>query len=106
MIDRDKTPLPTTIDEVANLLLDDLSLYHQTIMTNLIGIDYIIFAKCVGSYISDEFKIYSTNTGLLKSCMEYAKPDETDPAKIILRRMKEIANQIEVDEEGIVHIME
>jgi hypothetical protein len=80
---------PRTVDEAAQLLLSDLLVQHLQTLSQMAEGDFEVLCERVTPYLIDEFKLWQGNDALLDSCFTRTS-DETDPARIILNRVKEI----------------
>ena len=84
-------PLPSTVDQVVELIYHDISLRDKVIMAQLSENEldssvYLAMAKT----IRREFGLYSGNTNLLSSCSSYLgrKYDAyEDPAMVIIKEL-------------------
>lgn len=88
MIDRKKTP--KTVNEAAELLLSDLLMQHLRTLSNMTDEDFNMLCDKVAPHLIKEFKLWEGNAELLDSCFSRTDIDETDPARIILTRVKQI----------------
>ncbi len=86
---RHKTP--QTVDEAARLILSDLLVQHLQTLSHMTDNDFNFLCERVTPYLIDEFQLWQGNDALLDSCFERNK-HETDPARIILNRIKEISS--------------
>lgn len=83
--------LPSTVDEVVELLFEDISLRDKVVMAQMSESEleasvYLVLAKI----IRKEFGLYSGNKRLLRSCRSYlgGKYDNfEDPAMIIVKEL-------------------
>ncbi len=80
---------PQTVDEAAQMLLSDLLIQHLQSLSQMSEADFEVMCEGVTPYLIDEFKLWQGNNALLDSCFS-RNSDETDPARIILNRLKEI----------------
>ncbi len=81
---------PTTVDEVAELLISDLMASEVEKLSLMEEKEFLALYREVATIILEEFKIWTGNHELLHSCfkeIEASGPD-VDPALIILRRVK------------------
>ncbi len=83
--------IPKTIDEAAELLISELSVKHQEILSNLDDDDFDLFYQSVAKYILDNFALWSGNDALLHACYRFDPTGESalEPAKVILNRLRE-----------------
>jgi hypothetical protein len=90
MIEKKSDPqAPRTVDEAAQLLLSDLLIQHLQTLSQMAEADFEVLCERVTPYLIDEYKLWQGNDALLDSCFT-RNSDETDPARIILNRVKEI----------------
>lgn len=82
--------IPKTVDEVADLLISDLLVYHREALALMTESQFDQLYQTVAPYILDEFRLWTGNEALLQSCLTETDPEdpETDPAVIILRKVK------------------
>ncbi len=80
---------PRTVDEAAQLILSDLLVQHLQALSQMAHSDFELLCERVTPYLIDEFKLWQGNDALLDSCLT-SNPEEADPARIILNRVKEI----------------
>jgi hypothetical protein len=86
--------LPSTVDQVVELLSQDMSLRDKVVMAQLSENEldssvYLAMAKI----IRKEFGLYSGNTVLLKSCCSYLGREYDayeDPAMVIMKELWKI----------------
>lgn len=83
---------PRSVDEAAELLLSDLLMQHLQTLSNMTETDFDLLCEKVSPYLVDEFKLWDGNYALLDSCFSKTDIDETDPARIILNRVKQMLN--------------
>jgi hypothetical protein len=81
---------PTTVDEVADLLVSDLMASEVEKLNLMEEKEFLALYREVATIILEEFKIWTGNDQLLHSCFEEIEASEpdVDPALIILRRVK------------------
>jgi hypothetical protein len=81
--------LPQTVDEVADLLISDLPPTQMATLSKMDENDFLRLYNSVAQYVLDEFRIWTGNDDLLKSCLDKVSDNNeaTDPAMIILRRV-------------------
>lgn len=82
--------LPKSVDEAAELLLSDLLIQHLKTLSNMAEKDFDSLCNRVTPYLIDEFKLWSGNNDLLDSCFTKSDNQETEPARIILNRVKQM----------------
>lgn len=82
--------MPHTVEEAAELLLSDLLMQHLHSLSKLSEPDFDRLCDNVAPYLIDEFKLWQGNDALLDSCYSQQDDEETDPARIILNRVKQI----------------
>lgn len=85
--------LPQSVEEAAELLIADLLIDHMDALSKLSSEEFEHVYDAVAPYLLKDFKVWSGNNALLNACIQ-ATTDEhyqgpTDPAKIILLRVKE-----------------
>lgn len=82
--------LPQTVDEVVDLLISDLLTFHREALVQMSENQFDRLYQTVAPYILSEFRLWTGNEALLRSCLEETDPEdpETDPAIIILRKVK------------------
>lgn len=80
---------PRTVDEAAQLILSDLLVQQLQALSQMAQCDFELLCERVAPYLIDEFKLWQGNDALLDSCFA-RNPNESDPARIILNRVKEI----------------
>jgi hypothetical protein len=91
MIDKNiKVAAPKSLDEAAELLLSDLLMQHLQTLSNMTDEDFDLLCERVTPYLIEEFKLWEGNYGLLDSCFSEPDTEETDPARIILNRVKQM----------------
>lgn len=91
MIDRNADPkLPKNVKEAAELLLSDLLMQHLQTLHHMSDEDFDHLCDRVSPYLVEEFKLWQGNDLLLDSCFSHFDGQETDPARIILNRVKEM----------------
>jgi hypothetical protein len=83
--------LPTTVDQVVELLSQDMSLRDKVIMAQLSEkeLDSAVYLE-MAKTIRKEFGLYSNNTDLLNSCCSYlGREYDTyeDPAMVIMKEL-------------------
>lgn len=81
---------PRSVDEAAELLLSDLLMQHLQTLSNMTETDFDMLCEKVSPYLMEEFKLWEGNHVLLDSCFSKTDTDETDPARIILNRVKQL----------------
>ena len=84
--------LPKNVDEAAELLLSDMLMQHLKALSNMSEQDFNLLCDRVAPYLIEEFKLWAGNEALLDSCFTRADIQETDPARIILNRVKQMLN--------------
>jgi hypothetical protein len=90
MIDRDTDrQTPQTVEEAAQLLLSDLLTQHLQVLSQMSKNEFEALCDSVTPYLIDEFRLWQGNDALLNSCLSH-DTEETDPARIILNKVKEI----------------
>lgn len=82
--------LPKSVDEAAELLLSDLLFQHLKTLSNMAEEEFDLLCDKVTPYLIDEFKLWSGNNDLLDSCFTKSDNPETEPARIILNRVKQM----------------
>jgi hypothetical protein len=82
--------VPRSVDEAAELLLSDLLMQHLQTLSNMTETDFDLLCEKVSPFLMEEFKLWDGNQALLDSCFSKTDIDETDPARIILNRVKQI----------------
>jgi hypothetical protein len=80
---------PRTVEEAAQLLLSDLLIQHLQALSQMSKNEFEDLCDRVTPYLIDEFGIWQGNDALLNSCLSH-DTHETDPARIILNKVKEI----------------
>ncbi|MEJ2156327.1 MAG: hypothetical protein P8X96_13395 [Desulfobacteraceae bacterium] len=91
MIDRNTDyKLPKNVKEAAELLLSDLLMQHLQTLYHMSDEDFDHLCDRVSPYLVEEFKLWQGNDLLLDSCFSNLDGQETDPARIILNRVKEM----------------
>jgi hypothetical protein len=81
---------PKSLDEAAELLLSDLLMQHLHTLSNMTEEDFDMLCNRVTPYLIEEFKLWEGNQVLLDSCFSQTDTEETDPARIILNRVKQM----------------
>jgi hypothetical protein len=81
---------PKSVDEAAELLLSDLLMQHLQTLSNMSEEDFDLLCERVTPYLIEEFKLWEGNDDLLDSCFSKPEIRETDPARIILNRVKQL----------------
>ncbi|MDJ0781267.1 MAG: hypothetical protein QNJ22_04810 [Desulfosarcinaceae bacterium] len=94
--------LPQTIDQAADLLIQDLLTDHIEAMSSLSDEEFESLYQGVAPFLIDEFRLWSGNDVLLAACIDecHACGESPDPARIILKRVVERIG----DTEGIIII--
>jgi hypothetical protein len=95
---KEKPALPRTVDEVADLLISDLMTMDIEHMSRLETEEFMLLYREVAAILLDEFKIWTGNDALLRSCIEeIGKVADAglDPAYIILKRVCEKLQEAE-----------
>jgi hypothetical protein len=90
MYEKPRMPsLPSTVDEVANLLISDLPPNEMATLSSMDENEFLRLYDTVAQYVLDEFRVWTGNDDLLASCLAKVSKGEsaTDPAMIILRRV-------------------
>lgn len=82
--------LPENVDEAAELLLSDLLVQHLQTLSNMSDEDFDCLCDRVSPYLAEEFRLWQGNELLLDSCYTNLDSQETDPARIILNRVKQM----------------
>ncbi len=85
--------LPHTVEEAAELLLSDLLLQHLHALSTMTESDFDHLCDQVAPYLIEEFRIWEGNHALLDSCFSQSDGEEVEPARIILKRVKEILHE-------------
>jgi hypothetical protein len=80
---------PQTVEEAAQLLLSDLLIQHLHALSQMSKSEFEELCDHVTPYLVDEFQLWQGNDALLNSCLSY-DAKESDPARIILKKVKEI----------------
>jgi hypothetical protein len=80
---------PRTVEEAAQLLLSDLLIQHLQALSQMSTIEFEDMCDRVTPYLIDEFRLWQGNDALLNSCLSHDS-QETDPAKVILNKVREI----------------
>ncbi len=85
---------PSTVNEAAEMLLSDLLIQHLHALSRMSEQEFELLCDHVTPYLIDEFKIWQGNDDLLASCYKQTETETecSDPARIILNRVKEILN--------------
>ena len=93
---------PKTVDEAAELLINDIPIDQRNILMKMEEEEFLGFYSTVAEYIIEDFKIWTGNEALLNSCFDWVGLDEEeiDPAMIILKRVREKLH----DTDGIIII--
>ncbi len=81
---------PKSVNEAAELLLSDLLMQHLQTLSNMTEEDFDLLCERVTPYLIEEFKLWEGNDDLLNSCFAKTDTEETDPARIILNRVKQM----------------
>lgn len=83
--------LPQNVDEVADLLVADLKGLHAKKIATMSEKEYYDVYAEVATFIIDEFRIWTGNEALLKSCFELqdVQSETFDPAMVILKKVRE-----------------
>jgi hypothetical protein len=91
-----KPDLPSSVDEVADLLIADLPPNEMVTLSSMDEREFLRLYDSVAQYVLDEFKIWTGNADLLESCMASVSEvgQDTDPAMIILRRVWQKLNDL------------
>jgi hypothetical protein len=92
MYDRElRYDIPRTVEDVVELLISDLLTNHREALTGMSENDFDTLYQAVAPYILHEFRLWTGNNELLNACLAATDADgpETDPAMIILRRVKQ-----------------
>ncbi len=87
-----KYELPTTVDEVADLLVGDLSLRERTELARMESDKLAEINESLGPYIIEEFKLFTGNFILLDDCTKVADNNNLkhqDPSLAIVHRVWE-----------------
>lgn len=93
MIDKtERVRTPATVNEAAELLLSDLLVQHLKTLSNMTEHEFNLLCDHVTPYLIEEFQIWQGNNDLLESCYESGDGENSDPARVILNRVKEILN--------------
>jgi len=83
---------PETVDDLADLLLADLTAEHRKILSEMSQAEFERFYRVVAESLLDEFDLWTGNHKLLASCMtESGEADSTEaePARIVLEKMRD-----------------
>jgi hypothetical protein len=83
---------PKSLNEAAELLLSDLLMQHLQTLSKMSEEDFDMLCERVTPYLIEEFKLWQGNDDLLNSCFSKPNIQETDPARIILNRVKQMLN--------------
>ena len=84
--------LPTTVGEVADLLIDDLPLRERTKLARMEPDKLIRINESLGPDIIEEFKLFTGNFILLDDCTKFAikkNLKQKDPSLAIIYRLWE-----------------
>lgn len=84
--------LPESVEEAAEILLSDLLMQHLQSLSKMSTNEFNQLCDKVAPYLIEEFKVWQGNEALLDSCFSKTSSLETDPARIILDRVKEMLN--------------
>jgi hypothetical protein len=96
MMNKDtRNKLPENVDEAAELLLSDLLMQHLQILSNMSDEDFDLLCDRVSPYLVEEFKLWQGNEPLLDSCYANLDNPVTDPARIILNRVKQMLHDFQ-----------
>lgn len=84
-------PLPYTVEQVVEVLLDDISLRDKVVIANLSEseLDSSLY-EAMAKTIRKEFGLYSGNTELLNSCCKYIGrkyANHEDPVMVIIKEL-------------------
>ncbi|MCF8053210.1 MAG: hypothetical protein K9L59_18390 [Desulfobacterales bacterium] len=83
--------LPETVDDLADLLLSDLTVEHKKALSSMNRAEFEQMYLAVAEALLDEFDLWTGNDKLLASCMAEAgesDPDDFEPARIVLEKMR------------------
>lgn len=81
---------PATVNEAAEMLLSDLLVQHLKTLSDMTDYEFNLLCDHVTPYLIEEFQIWQGNNDLLESCYESCDEENSDPARVILNRVKEI----------------
>lgn len=81
---------PKTVDEAAQRLISDLLVQQLKALSRMDEAAFDDLCDAVTPTLLDEFEIWQGNDALLTSCYQRCDDDCADPARIILKRVKEI----------------
>ena len=87
--------LPQSVDEAAELLLSDLLIEHLHTLSNMTTEDFDSLCDKVAPHLIEEFGLWQGNSRLLDSCFSEVEAAETDPARIILNRVKQMIHDFQ-----------
>ena len=87
---RQRFDTPKTVDEAAEILIDDIPIGQRTVLVNMEEEEFMQFYSTVAEYIIEDFKIWNGNNALLNSCINWGdwNENQNDPAMIILKRVR------------------
>lgn len=82
---------PRSCDDLVDLLMSDLMIEHLAILAHMTEDEFELFYDEVAGHIIEEFDLWTGNDGLLQSCLfsESDDDEEPDPARVILKKMRE-----------------
>ncbi len=80
--------LPGNVDEAAELLISDLLTQHLQTLSHMTDEQFELLCENIAPYLLEEFQIWEGNDQLLGSCFLQDHENQTDPARIILGRVK------------------
>ena len=83
---------PKTVNEAAELLISDLLIQHLNSLSKMSEQEFNRLCDHVTPYLIDEFQIWQGNDDLLASCYQFDDTDLSDPARIILERVRQMLN--------------
>ena len=76
----------------AQILLSRILNEQLKSLSKLTNLEYENLCKELTPYLNDEYKIWQGNNALLESCMRVSRNATLDPARVILNRVIQIAN--------------
>ncbi len=84
---------PQTVDEAAERLISDLLIQHLNALARMNEEEFKTLCDHVTPFLLDEFEIWQGNNALLESCYRNGDSDSDDPARVILKRVKQLIKQ-------------
>ena len=88
----DQNRKPKTVNEAAELLISDLLIQHLNSLSKMTEQEFNRLCDHVTPYLIDEFQIWQGNDDLLDSCYQSDDTALDDPARIILKKVRDMLN--------------